>query len=66
MVRICDISELNLVPSISACLKIDGDSRDAEKEGGAAGVAVPLAFYQEGQGGQKCLFILKDYLLYRN
>ena len=30
--------------------------------GGAGGEAAPVAFYQEGQGGQRCPFNLKDRL----
>ena len=30
--------------------------------GGAGGAAAPVALYQEGQGGQRCPFNLKDCL----
>jgi hypothetical protein len=30
--------------------------------GGAGGAATPVALYQEGQGGQRCPFNLKDCL----
>ena len=34
-------------------------SRDAGT-GGAGGAAAPVALYQEGQGGKRCPFNLKD------
>jgi hypothetical protein len=39
-------------------------SRDAGTggAGGAGGAAAPVALYQEGQGGQRCPFNLKDCL----
>ena len=37
--------------------------RDAgTRGGGAGGAAAPVALYQEGQGGQRCPFNLKDCL----
>jgi hypothetical protein len=36
--------------------------RDAGTGGGAGGEAAPVALYQEGQGGQRCPFNLKDRL----
>ena len=37
------------------------NARDAGT-GGAGGAAAPVALYQEGQGGQRCPFNLKDCL----
>ena len=38
------------------------DVRDAGTGGGAGGAAAPVALYQEGQGGKRCPFNLKDCL----
>ena len=37
-------------------------TRDARTGGGTGGAAAPVALYQEGQGGQRCPFNLKDCL----
>jgi hypothetical protein len=38
------------------------DHQGRRNWGGAGGAAAPVALYQEGQGGQRCPFNLKDCL----
>jgi hypothetical protein len=49
--------------AINACiLKAHSHSGTPELGGGAGGAAAPVALYQEGQGGQRFPFNLKDCL----
>ena len=65
----CTVSWLSLQPVLSKRKhqvapddSLSSGIRDAGTGGGAGGAAAPVALYQEGQGGQRCPFNLKDCL----
>ena len=47
---------------IPAILRKIATARSISRDAGTGGAAAPVALYQEGQGGQRCPFNLKDCL----